>query len=270
VQGRGTICGTGRHATVNSWFAHFGEEDCLTGTRGSGTVFFSSCNLRCVFCQNATISQGGGGRELDAEALARAMLDLQRQDCHNLNLVTPSHVVPQILEALCVAIDRGFDLPLVYNTSGYDSAEILALLDGVVDIYMPDFKFWSQARALDLLTAEDYPEVVRQAVREMHRQVGPLRLDDSGLALRGVLVRHLVVPGCSREARAIFEFLARELGPDCYVNVMAQYRPEHRAAEFDDISRSVSLSDLQQAFEAFRDAGLHRCDQRRLRLVPFV
>ncbi|MEM9492034.1 MAG: radical SAM protein, partial [Myxococcota bacterium] len=198
------VCNTGRHAVVSSAFAHFGEEDCLRGYSGSGTIFFGLCNLRCVFCQNWDISQKRTGRELDAEGIARLMLDLQEQGCHNINFVTPEHVAPQVIEAITVAAQRGLRVPIVYNTSAYDALSSLRLLDGLVDIYMPDFKFWSRDSARRLAKAKDYPEKARAAIAEMHRQVGPLRFDGHGLAVRGVLVRHLVMPGQTEEAAAIF------------------------------------------------------------------
>jgi len=257
------VCATGRYARVSTWFAHHGEEDCLRGNRGSGTIFFAFCNLKCVFCQNHDTSQAGHGAELGPERLASAMLDLQAQGCHNLNFVTPEHVVPEILEALPLAVERGLRLPLVYNTSAYDALESLRWMDGVVDVYMPDFKVWTRASAIRYLKAKDYPEVARRAIAEMHRQVGALELDASGLATRGVLVRHLVMPGLLDETREIFRFLAQELSPDTYVNVMGQYRPEYRAAEHPEIARRPSAAEMAEARRLFFDAGLRRMDERR-------
>jgi putative pyruvate formate lyase activating enzyme len=256
------VCATGRHARVSTWFAHHGEEDCLRGTRGSGTIFFAFCNLKCVFCQNHDTSQAGRGRELDPEHLAAAMLDLQEQGCHNINWVTPEHVVPEILEALPIAIERGLELPIVYNTSAYDSLESLALMDDVVDIYMPDFKVWTNASAIRYLKAKDYPEVARATVREMHRQVGPLQIGEDGLARRGVLVRHLVMPGLLDESKEIFRFLA-ELSPETYLNVMGQYRPEYRAREYPEIDRRPSAREMADAVHLAGEAGLSRLDERR-------
>src|SRR5262245_28391364 len=213
------VCSTGRYARVSTWFPHFGEEDCLRGRHGSGTIFFSFCNLRCVFCQNWDASQAGHGRELRPEELASAMLELQSIGCHNINFVTPEHVVPQILEALPFAIEAGLRLPIVYNTSSYDSMESLMLMHGIVDIYMPDFKIWKKESAIRYLKAKDYRDVACRIVKEMHRQVGPLVVGTDGLARRGVLVRHLVMPGLLDESRAIFDFLASELSPETYVNV---------------------------------------------------
>jgi len=258
------LCRSGRRAWVASAFPHFGEEDCLRGWRGSGTIFFSHCNLRCVFCQNFDISQGGEGRELEAEEVAELMLGLERLGCHNINLVTPEHVVPQVLEALARAAERGLRLPIVYNTSAYDSLDSLHLLDGVVDIYMPDFKFWSPDLAGRYLRARDYPEVARAAIREMHRQVGDLVFDEDGLARRGLLVRHLVMPGMLEETRAIMEFLAREISPHTYVNLMDQYYPAGLVGggRYPEIGRRVTREEMALAFRYAREAGLYRFDRR--------
>jgi putative pyruvate formate lyase activating enzyme len=269
--GKTGTCHTGRHAIVSSAFPHFGEEDCLRGWRGSGTIFFGLCNLRCVFCQNWEISQVRSGAERTAEEIAETMLELQDRGCHNVNLVTPEHVVPQVIEAVAVAAARGLRLPIVYNTSGYDALRSLALLDGVVDVYMPDFKFWTPESALRLALARDYPERTRAAILEMHRQVGPLRFGPDGLARRGVLVRHLVMPGQADEAEAILEWLAREVSPDTYVNVMGQYRPDHKVGEpgrdgkprFAEIGRPPAGREMESAFAAGRRAGLWRFDTRR-------
>ena len=270
IKGETKVCNTGRHAVVSSAFPHFGEEDCLRGHRGSGTIFFGLCNLRCVFCQNWDISQKRSGRELPAEHIAGMMLDLQERGCHNINFVTPEHVVPQVIEAIAAALPRGLEVPIVYNTSAYDSVESLKLLDGLVDIYMPDFKFWHRDSARRFAKAKDYPERARAAIAEMHRQVGPLMMDADGLAARGVLVRHLVMPGQTDEAAAIFAWLAGELSPDTYVNIMGQYRPEYdvgavaRSGEpkYADIDRMPSRGDMRAAFAAARDAGLWRFDER--------
>ncbi len=262
---RTAACKTGRYAVLSSAFAHFGEEDCLRGWRGSGTIFFSWCNLRCVFCQNFEISQIGQGEPLGPAELAALMLELQAEGCHNINLVTPEHVVPQILEALVLAAACGLRLPIVYNTSAYDSQESLRLLDGVVDIYMPDFKYWDAERSLRYLKARDYPEAARRAILEMHRQVGPLRFDETGLAKRGVLVRHLVMPDGAADTEAIMNFLAREVSPDTYVNVMAQYRPDGKvnAEKYAEINRRTLHREHAEAVEMARRAGLWRLDERR-------
>lgn len=255
---RGSFCRTGRLAVVSSVFPHHGEEDCLRGWNGSGTVFFCHCNLRCVFCQNFEISWEGQGQTLTADQLADQMLRLQDQGCHNINLVTPSHVVPQILESLLVAAQRGLRLPLVYNTGAYDRLETLRWLDGVVDIYMPDFKFWNPETARELANAPDYPDAARAAFREMHRQVGDLVLDQRGLARRGLLVRHLVMPGALDETRDILRFLVQEISPDTFVNLMPQYRPEGLASRFPAISRPLKSSEFQAAVKIAREEGLRR------------
>jgi putative pyruvate formate lyase activating enzyme len=261
------VCKTGRYALVSSYFPHFGEEDCLRGTRGSGTVFFSMCNLRCVFCQNHDISQTRAGVEMPPDSLAEIMLELQNAGCHNINFVTPEHVVPQMLEALALAIERGLRLPVVYNTSAYDSLHSLQLLDGIVDIYMPDFKFWDSRLSLRYLKAKDYPQAARQALREMHRQVEVLKTDENGLAKRGVLVRHLVMPGDVAGTAQIMRFLAEELSPDTFVNMMAQYHPAHRVlnGKFGEINRRVTNKEMRQAYDEAKKAGIWRFDQRRTR-----
>ncbi len=263
LEGRTGICGTGRFAAVSSAFPHHGEESCLSGRNGSGTIFFTFCNLKCVFCQNHDISWEGEGASVGPEDLAGMMLSLQRLGCHNINFVTPSHVVPQILEALPRAVEKGLRLPLVYNTGGYDSMAVLGLLDGLVDIYMPDFKFWDPAVAKRLADAKDYPEVARRAVREMHRQVGDLALDGEGIAVRGVLVRHLVMPGGLAGTREVARFLTG-LSRDTFVNVMGQYRPAGRAGregKYREIDRGLLRAELEEAFRVAREEGLHRFDR---------
>jgi putative pyruvate formate lyase activating enzyme len=265
LAGRTAVCKTGRYALVSSYFPHFGEEDCLRGSHGSGTIFFSLCNLRCVFCQNDDISQARQGLETPPLRLAQMMLELQAMGCHNINFVTPEHVVPQILEALPVAIQAGLRLPLVYNTSAYDAESSLALLDGIVDIYMPDFKMWDAGQSLRYLKARDYPEAARRALREMHRQVGVLKMDENGVALRGVLVRHLLMPGEVAGTQEVMRYLAEELSPDTYVNIMDQYHPANKVGggRYEEINRRISAQEKRQAFEDARRAGLWRFDQRR-------
>ncbi len=258
------VCKSGRYATVASYCPHHGEENCLRGWRGSGTIFFSWCNLRCVFCQNFDISQEGAGVELRADQLAEMMLRLQDMGCHNINFVTPEHVVPQILEALPPAIERGLHLPLVYNTSAYDSLQSLRLLEGVVDIYMPDFKMWDAKLSLRYLKAKDYPEAARQALREMHRQVGVLKMDEDGLAKRGVLVRHLLMPAGAAGTAQIMQFLALELSPDTYVNLMDQYYPAGKVSgqKYAEINRRISRQAYREAVDTAVAAGLWRFDTR--------
>jgi putative pyruvate formate lyase activating enzyme len=259
------VCHTGRWPYVASAFAHFGEEDCLRGWNGSGTIFFSFCNLKCVFCQNWDISSQEAGRELTADQIAGLMLQLQAEGCHNINFVTPEHVAPQLVEAIAVAVPLGLRLPIVYNTSAYDAIASLRLMDGLVDIYMPDFKFWEPDTSRRLARAADYPDRARAAITEMHRQVGVLRFGPDGLARRGLLVRHLVMPGHVDEAAAIFRWLHDTVSPDTYVNIMGQYRPEHRvpgAERYADIDRRPDREEMTAALETARDAGLWRFDER--------
>lgn len=255
----GTCC-IGRHARVSSAFPHFGEENCLRGAHGSGTIFFAGCNLGCVFCQNCDISQQLDGREYEAETIAEMMLALQSEGCHNINLVTPEHVVPQVLAALTLAVDNGLHLPIVYNTSAYDAVESLQLLDGIVDIYMPDFKLWSVAAGARYLHAGDYAENARLAIAEMHRQVGDLRFTPNGVACRGVLVRHLIMPGLLDESAAIFRWLRDAVSRDTYVNIMGQYRPANGVgpAQFKEINRPVTAEEMSTANRLARTAGLWR------------
>ncbi len=256
-------CKTGLEAIVSSYGPHHGEEDPLRGWAGSGTIFFSWCNLRCQFCQNYDISQLGHGQQVSPERLAAMMLELQAQGCHNINFVSPSHVVAQILSATLIAAQAGLRLPLVYNTGGYDSAAALALLDGVIDIYMPDIKYADEDIAKKYSKIPHYPSVNQAAVKEMHRQVGDLVLDDHGIARRGLLVRHLVMPNELAGTAKIARFLAQEVSPDTYINVMGQYRPCHKASQYPELNRPPTRRELEKAHQAVHDAGLHRLDQRR-------
>ncbi len=264
---RWAACKTGRHAVVSSAFPHMGEEDCLRGWNGSGTIFFVHCSLRCVFCQNYEISQGvraPAAAGSSAERIADLMLDLQGRGCHNINLVTPEHVVPQVLEALAVAVGSGLRLPIVYNTSAYDAPDSIALLEGVVDIYMPDFKLWSPERSRRWLMAEDYPKAARAALGAMHRQVGDLVIGADGLARRGLLIRHLVMPGALDETKAILRWIAEELSPTSYVNLMDQYRPAGKVGggRFAELNRRVPSADYREARAYASTLGL-RLDERR-------
>lgn len=258
---KGAACRTGERATVYSAGPHHGEESPLSGRRGSGTIFFSWCSLACVFCQNWEISRRGEGRETTAEELAELMLGLQQAGCHNINLVTPSHVVAQILAAVEIAAERGLRLPLVWNSGGYDSPEALSLLDGVIDIYLPDMKFADSAVAAKYLGVRDYAEVNRAAVREMHRQVGDLVLD-AGIARRGLLVRHLVLPENLAGTDRILAFLAREISPDTYLNLMDQYRPCYRADEYPPLDRRPTRAETAAARALAEELGLRRLDKR--------
>jgi len=257
---QGAVCRTGRWARVASYGPHHGEERPISGSRGSGTVFFAWCSLRCVFCQNWELSQRGVGSEVDAEGLAAMMLELQEIGCHNVNLVTPSHVVAQVLEALAIAAGAGLRLPLVYNTGGYDSPEALALLDGVVDIYMPDMKYGDSDLARRYSHVREYVQVNRRAVREMHRQVGDLVLDEHGVAVRGLLVRHLVLPGDVAGTDQVLAWIASEVSPTTYVNLMAQYRPCYRASEHPPLDRRPALAECRHARELAGRLGLGRLD----------
>ncbi len=261
------VCQTGEHAIVSSYNPHFGEENPLVGNRGSGTIFFTRCNLLCLFCQNYDISHEGQGVPVSSEELAAAMLILQNQGCHNINFVTPSHVVPQILSALDKAIEMGLRVPLVYNSSGYDRRETLRILDGVFDIYMPDFKFWEPKVAEDLCDAPDYPEVAREALREMHGQVGDLVMNGNGVAQRGLLIRHLVLPEGLAGTRQVMHFLAKEVSPNSYVNIMAQYRPCGRASQVKALRRSITDEEFQEAIHMANEEGITRLDERRRTFV---
>jgi putative pyruvate formate lyase activating enzyme len=258
------LCAIGRRAVVACYYPHFGEEDCLRGWRGSGTIFFSGCNLRCVFCQNHDISWEARGERVSAVRLAEMMLELQAVGCHNVNWVTPEHVVPQILEALPHAVDAGLALPIVYNTSAYDSFDSLRLVEGVVDVYMPDFKLWTSERARRYLKRADYPDVARETIKEMHRQVGDLVLDRRGLARRGVVLRHLMMPGMLDETEAILRWVAEELGTACYVNLMAQYYVSGKVGkegEYLEIARGIHREEYEQALGLAKELGL-RLDAR--------
>jgi putative pyruvate formate lyase activating enzyme len=258
------LCAIGRHAVVASYFPHFGEEDCLRGRRGSGTIFFSGCNLRCVFCQNHDISWQVGGERVTPGRLAEMMLELQAIGCHNINWVTPEHVVPQILEALPLAFARGLALPIVYNTSAYDSLDSLRLLEGIVDVYMPDFKLWTSGTARRYLKRADYPDVARETILEMSRQVGDLVLDKWGMARRGLVVRHLMMPGLIEETEAILRFVAEELGTGTYVNLMAQYYVSGKVGQngqYEEIARTIHREEYEQALALARELGL-RLDPR--------
>lgn len=253
---------------ISSYSPHFGEERPLVGTHGSGTIFLTHCNLRCLFCQNYAISHAGDGREVSLENLAQMMVELQRSGCHNINFVTPTHFVPQILAALPAAVELGLRVPLVYNTGGYDSAEMLRLLDGVFDIYMPDFKFSRGETAQECCSSPDYPEIAGEAVREMHRQVGDLFLDGSGIALRGLLVRHLVLPQGLAGTQEVMHFLATEISKNTYVNIMDQYYPCGDIPVGSPLERRITRREYEDAVAAARAEGLTRLDKReRCRLI---
>lgn len=262
------FCRTGRTARVASFNAHFGEESPLVGTHGSGTIFISSCNLLCSFCQNYEISHLGEGVEAGPEQLAGMMLHLEERGCHNINFVTPTHVVPQLLEGLVIAVESGLRIPLVYNSGGYDSMKSLKILDGIFDIYMPDFKFWEDEWAEAYCTAPDYREKAMAAVKEMHRQVGDLQTDEKGIARRGLIIRHLVMPNHVAGTSRIMDFIACDISKNSYVNVMDQYRPCGNAAKDPWINRRLTSEEFRGAMEAAKKAGLTRLDSRdRVRFI---
>lgn len=271
--GKMGVCRTGLRAKVSSYNPHLGEEDPLRGWRGSGTIFFTRCNLRCQYCQNHDISQTDAGREVEPQNMAAIMLELQASGCHNINFVSPSHVVAQILAALALAATSsqcpcgraGLRLPLVYNTGGYDSMSALKLLDGVIDIYMPDMKYANSDHARCYSVARDYPQVNRAALKEMHRQVGDLQVDENGLAQRGLLVRHLVLPNNLAGTQEIVRFLAEEISLNTYLNLMDQYRPAYKARLFPELDRPITAREYQAAVEMAHQAGLRRLDARRAR-----
>jgi putative pyruvate formate lyase activating enzyme len=254
------VCRTSELARVSSYGPHMGEENPLRGWRGSGTVFFCRCNLRCQFCQNFDISQQDTGELVDPKELAAIFLELQEYGCHNINLVSPTHVVPQIIAAVYIAAQAGLRLPLVYNTGGYDSLQSLELLDGIIDIYMPDMKYANPQVGLHYSKVRNYPAVNQAAVREMHRQVGDLELDSRGLARRGLLVRHLVLPNGLAGTPDISRFLAKEISTHTYLNLMDQYRPAYAAKQYPRINRCITPLEWQKAVENAHTAGLFRLD----------
>jgi putative pyruvate formate lyase activating enzyme len=255
-------CRTGNLAVVSSYSPHFGEEEPLVGSGGSGTIFFTHCNLFCLFCQNFEISHLGEGGEVLPEKLAKIMLHLQEAGCHNINFVSPSHVVAQILQSLPEAVEGGLRIPLVYNTGGYDRVETIQLLEGVFDIYMPDLKFMDPAVSQKLCRAEDYPERAKAAIKEMHRQVGDLLVNPRGIAERGLLVRHLVLPEGLAGTRQALRFLAEEVSPNTYVNVMAQYRPCGQAYTHPPLNRRIRPEEYEGALKVAREEGIRRLDER--------
>lgn len=260
---RGAVCRTGERAVVSSYAAHFGEEEPLRGHRGSGTIFFSWCNLRCVFCQNWDISYEGAGHEVTPLQIAEMMLELQEEGCHNINFVSPSHVVAQVIEAVLQAARRGLRIPLVFNTGGYDSTEALALLDGIIDIYMPDMKYGDSETARQYSKVRNYWEINQAAVREMHRQVGDLQIDEQHLARRGLLVRHLVLPGDLANTEKVLNFLATEISRNTFLNLMDQYFPCYRAWDYPPLDRPITRDEYERAVALADKHGLRRRDRPR-------
>lgn len=263
LEDKRSVCRTGRKAVVSSYGPHFGEEPPLVGRRGSGTIFFTWCNLRCRYCQNYSISQLGEGEEVEDEELAQMMLSLQAMGCHNINFVSPTHVVPQILSALSIAIEGGLKVPLVYNTGGYDSVETLELLDGIFDIYMPDMKYSDEKVARELSGIKNYPQVNRDAIKEMHRQVGDLVVDEHGVARRGIILRHLILPHGLAGSEETFRFLAQEISKDTYLNIMDQYHPCYKAYDHPQLGRRITSEEYQEAVQLALRYGLRRLDARR-------
>ena len=255
-------CRTGLQAIVSSYGAHHGEERPISGWRGSGTIFFSRCNLKCIYCQNYDISQKANGEEITPANLASIMILLQEQGCHNINLVSPSHVVPQIIAAVYIAEENGLHIPLVYNTGGYDSMDSLKLLDGIIDIYMPDMKYSDGDLAKKYSGIPDYPEVNRNAVKEMHRQVGDLQMDEKGVAVRGLLIRHLVLPNSLAGSESVLAFIANEISRNTYINIMDQYRQAYMAQNFDELNRRITQTEYQDVLQIAMEAGLNRLDTK--------
>ncbi|WP_333652071.1 radical SAM protein [Dissulfurispira sp.] len=254
------FCRTGDKPFVASWGPHFGEERPLVGRFGSGTIFFSFCNLGCIFCQNWTISHLGEGNEISFEKLAKIMLEIQDMGCHNINLVTPTHQMPMMLHSVAIASEMGMNIPIVYNCGGYESLEAVKILDGVVDIYMPDFKYSDPQMALKYSKAKDYPEKAKAAIKEMHRQVGDLIIDERGIASRGLLVRHLVLPEAIAGTKEVVRFIAEEISRDTYINIMDQYYPCYKAFEHPPLGRRITTKEYSEAVKMALDAGLKRID----------
>jgi putative pyruvate formate lyase activating enzyme len=258
LEGEKGYCRAGLDAMISSAFPHFGEEPPLVGYHGSGTIFLTHCNLRCVFCQNYDISHLGQGKPITTSELAQYMIGLQQRGCHNINFVTPTHYVPQIVAALPEAIELGLTVPLVYNCGGYESLEVIKLLDGIVDIYMPDTKFSREETGTRYGNAPDYPHILQEVLLEMHRQVGDLMLDEQGIAYQGLLIRHLVMPNEVAGTKKLMTFIAQHLSTDSYVNIMDQYRPLYRAGEYPEIDRQISSREYREAIEIAQGEGLHR------------
>lgn len=258
LEGERGYCKTLENCVVSGAETHFGEERELVGTYGSGTIFFSYCNLSCVFCQNYEISSCGEGQALNSKQLAEIMLSLQNRGCHNINLVSPSHIVPQIVEAIFLSAQKGLQIPIIYNTNGYDLTDTLKLLEGIVDIYMPDIKFSDDQTAFEYLKVKDYYKIAKNAVKEMFRQVGDLKTDDMNVAYKGLLIRHLVMPQNLAGTDKIMDFIAKELSPNTYVNVMGQYYPAYKSYEYNELNRGITLDEYKQAIDSAKLAGLKR------------
>ncbi len=252
------VCRSTDRIVVSSLSAHFGEEPPLVGWNGSGTIFFTNCNLWCLYCQNYEISHLKRGEVISVTQLAEAMISLQQLGCHNINLVTPTHFTPQIIEALSLAVDKGLVIPIVYNSGGYESVETLKLLDGIIDIYMPDIKYSDNAHARKYTGAKDYWEVVKKAVIEMHRQVGDLKINTFGVAEKGLLIRHLVLPNKKAGSKNVIDFIAKEICIDSYVNIMDQYRPSFKAYQYPELNRYITSEEYDDVIQYAETMGLHR------------
>jgi len=250
------FCKTGLNPKVCSFMSHHGEEPPISGSSGSGTIFFSNCSMGCLYCQNYEFSQLGQGREVEFEELAGFMLELQKLGCHNINLVTPTHILPQILKALAIAIPLGLNLPLVYNTGGYELPEIIALLNGVVDIYLADMRYASNDMAVKYSLAPDYPDYNQRAVKQMHKQVGIVEINTLGVIVRGLIIRHLVLPNNISGTEEIMKFIAEEISPETYISLMSQYLPYYKASEIPDLSRRLTAEEYEQAKESMHKFGL--------------
>jgi putative pyruvate formate lyase activating enzyme len=258
LDGETGVCQAGSELMVSSVFPHFGEEPPLVGYQGSGTIFLTHCNLRCLFCQNYDISHLGGGERITSSDMARNMIRLQEMGCHNINFVTPTHYAPQIVGSLPEAIEKGLRLPIVYNCSGYESMEVIRLLEGIVDIYMPDVKYLDEKHSKRFSNAPDYPEVIKKILKEMHRQVGDLTTNAKGIAERGLLIRHLVMPNEVASSEAVLKFIAEEISVHSYVNIMDQYRPEYRAHEYPEINRRITHKEYMEAIQWAKHYQLYR------------
>lgn len=270
LEGELGFCETGRRAKVSSYNAHFGEESPLVGRYGSGTIFISSCNLLCMFCQNYDISHLKEGVEVEPEHIAGMMIQLSERGCHNINFVTPTHVVPQLLEALILAVEHGLKVPLVYNSGGYDKVETLEILDGIFDIYMPDFKFIDSQTAERLSMARDYPEVAKVAIKEMHRQVGDLTLNEARVAVSGLILRHLVMPDGLAETKEILGFIAKEISKNTYVNIMDQYRPCGESHVYPPIDRRITKEEYKEAIKIAHKEDIHRLDSGSIKAMRWI
>ncbi len=264
------FCQVSWRPKVAGYEAHFGEEACLVGEGGSGAIFFSGCNLACVFCQTYEISRLGAGEEVSPERLAEIMLELKNSGCHNINLVSPTHQIRQILEALEIAISRGLDLPIVYNTGSYEALETLKALEGIVDIYLADFKVWDEEVAAKILEARDYPEVAQAALKEMYRQVGNLVCDEKGLARKGLILRHLVLPGGIAGTKEIFEFVKKELSQEIYINLMGHYHPEGEAFKYPPLDRPLTREEFEEALRLVKAFGFTRLDKTHWPLLALL